>query len=251
MKKLSIIICTYNSEKTIYECLHSIKSINFNAYEIIIIDGLSKDTTNEIVSNFINRHKEINVIHISEVDDGIYDALNKGIQLANGQYISVLHSDDKFLTDRSLNDLLDCIKKSNSDILLFSIAIFKMEKKLYRYAVSPFYSQLLKFGHMPPHPGMVIKRKIFIDKNLYSTKYKIAGDFDWCLRNLLKCKYDVKVLQNKCFYAMNTGGVSSRGLSSFWYISLEMAKIYHQNNFKFGIIRSILRIPFKILLRIK
>jgi len=100
--KVSIITVCFNSDKTIEDTLKSIKSQTYSDIEYIVIDGDSKDTTNEIVS----KYDDIVTIHISEADKGLYDAMNKGISLATGDVIGILNSDDVFASENSLSQLM-------------------------------------------------------------------------------------------------------------------------------------------------
>ena len=103
----SIIIATYNSEKTIKDCLNSIKKQSFKNYELVVIDNLSSDKTIKIVRNF--KFNKVKII--IEKDNGIYDALNKGIKNSSGKVISILHSDDLYYNQNVLKTVYEKYSK--------------------------------------------------------------------------------------------------------------------------------------------
>ena len=247
---LSVIICTYNSEKTILRCLQSLKYDMHDSIEVILKDGFSTDSTNQIVREFIRKNPVMNIKHIISADQGIYDAINIGLKSANGKYLMLLHSDDELVSNNALNQLVGLLSLENSDIMLFPIIVCDKKNAEYKYRVSNFYRVLLNFGHMPPHPGMIVKRGVFQSDNYYSTGYRIASDFDWCLKNLLMSNsFSVKVVHDFYFYRMYAGGISSNGFKSFVAINKEMAHIYMSNGFKFVHIRVLSRIILKLWLR--
>ena len=247
---LSIVICTYNSEKTILRCLQSLKCDMMESIEVILKDGFSTDSTNQIVREFIKKNPSMNIKHIIGADQGIYHAINIGLKSASGKYVMLLHSDDEVVSNNALNQLVGLMSYETSDIMLFPIIVRGKKNTEFKYRVSKFYRLMLNFGHMPPHPGMIVKRDVFQRDNYYSTGYRIASDFDWCLKNLLMSNScSVKVVHEFCFYRMYAGGISSNGFMSFAAINKEMAHIYMSNGFKFVHIRVLSRIIPKLWLR--
>lgn len=180
-KILSIITVCYNSEKKISKCLDSILPQLNRDVEYIIVDGKSKDSTNEIIKDKIKNSRFVK--YISEKDDGIYDAMNKGINLSNGKYILFINSDDE-LTKNIVNDIIPTLKKSENDVIYGNV-YYQMEKNGKKYVM------LKKFNNNPDdmkkymivhHQGTFTKRKALIETGCFDTNYKIYGDYDSFLK---------------------------------------------------------------------
>jgi len=127
MGKISIITICFNSEKTIFKTLESVKKQSFNNIEHIIIDGASNDKTLEICKEYSNSIKII-----SEQDNGVYDAFNKGLKLATGEIIGFLNSDDVFYNENSIQDIVDAFSKNETDIVYGNLDYVNEESKVIR-----------------------------------------------------------------------------------------------------------------------
>ena len=179
--KISVITICFNSESTIEKTIQSVLKQNYKNFEYIIIDGGSTDNT----INIINKYKSKISKFISEKDRGIYDAINKGINLANGEIISILHSDDRFFDDEVLNNIIKSFKEENTiDCVIGNTLIVKSNKILRKYSSKNFKNWMMYFGISPPHPSTFIKKKVYDKIGLYSSDYSIAGDFEFFLRML-------------------------------------------------------------------
>ena len=224
--KISIITVTYNSEKTINDTLNSLINQTYNDIEFILIDGNSTDNTINIVNNFST--KIFNKVLI-EPDNGMYDALNKGIKLATGEIIGILNSDDVF----SENTIISKIAKQfnddpNLDSIFGDVAFIKNNKTIRyisskKWTINSFY-----FGNMPPHPSFYCKKALFEKHGYYKTNYKIAGDFELLLRFILVKKIRFKYLPFK-MVNMKTGGLSTNGLESKFKINKEILLSFKEN----------------------
>lgn len=213
--KISIIIPTYNSEKTITDTLESIKNQTYKDVEVIVVDGLSKDKTLEIVKGFSDK---INIKIISEKDDGLYDAMNKGIKIASGDIVHILNSDDYYTKDSVLETIVNVFTKNKETEMLYGdIEYFDKDNKknITRTWKTGEYSDIkLNGGWIIPHPALFLRRSLYerVD-NIFDTRLKIAADYEFILRFL-------KVYKIKPFYlpeilvSMRTGGVSDGNLSS-------------------------------------
>lgn len=208
MAKITIITCTYNSEEFIEQTLKSIYSQKFRDFEHIIIDNLSSDNTRKIINkNYFN-----NRTLISEKDNGIYDAFNKGILKSSGEIIGFLHSSDFYKGNDYLDNVVDVFKKTDCDILYTSVSQFNtnnLKINIKRnWKANSFKKFKLNYGWMPPHCSTFIKRKHYVN-NLYSTKYKISSDYNWLLKKLLKIEINkVQCLPN-LYYMQRLDGIST------------------------------------------
>jgi glycosyltransferase len=207
MCKISIITATYNSANTILKSLNSVIRQDNTNFEHIIIDGLSIDGTTDLINDYINRvNNRYKVSLISELDFGIYDALNKGIKYATGDYIVFLHSDDEFNNPYVINHISCEIEKSNPDIM-WSNLIFIKNEKIHRYWKSSKYRNIA-LGWIPPHPTLIVRKIVYDAVGGFDLAYKISSDYDHMLR-IFSRNYKLKYI-NKCLYNMSVGGVSTR-----------------------------------------
>lgn len=174
--KISVIIATFNSGRTLRQTLDSIRYQTYKNVETIIIDGLSSDNTLEI----INEYSDVVTKCISEKDSGIYEAFNKGINLATGDYIGFIGSDDCYI-DYSVFD--NIIKDLSVDIDMISYPIVCIDEYYKNEYI--FFNTLDKedilTGKMLPHPGLFVKTKI-MKKYMFNDKNKIISDYEFLLR---------------------------------------------------------------------
>jgi glycosyltransferase len=225
--KISIITVVFNNAKTI---LDSIKSLQFQSYELIehiIVDGQSSDGTLEIIKKNINK----NTVLISEPDNGLYYALNKGLEAATGDVIGILHSDDFFADKDVLLNVAKHFLEGNADILYGNIKYvdYKNTAKVVRHWKSnKFLKKNLYFGWMPPHPSVFIKRKLIKECGNYNTQYKISSDYDFMIRILL-IKGTSVLHMPKTLVLMRVGGESNRNLKNIIKKSIEDYKIIKKN----------------------
>jgi len=242
--KISIITVCYNSEKTIEDTIKSVISQDYKDIEYIIVDGGSTDGTLEV----INSYKESISKLISEPDDGIYDAMNKGVAIATGELIGILNSDDLFASSDILSQVAQQVSNvSNEAIFYGAIAIvdrYDVDLVKRHYSVKNFTTSKLKLGIMPPHPATFIPKSIYRKVGYYKTDYKIAADFELYVRVTIKHKLPVKNLDLHVV-KMREGGVSTTGLNFFKISSGEMVKALRENGINSHPLITSLRLPLK------
>ena len=225
MGKISIITICFNSEKTIFKTLESVKKQSFNNIEHIIIDGASNDKTLEICKEYSNSIKII-----SEQDNGVYDAFNKGLKLATGEIIGFLNSDDVFYNENSIQDIVDAFSNNETDIVYGNLDYVNKEGKVIRNWISrPYEKGLVKKAWMPAHPTFYCKKEVYDHLGGYNDSFKIAGDFELCLRFLEVNKVSSYYL-NKKLVKMLVGGISNSGLKSKLTIFKEELRAFKINN---------------------
>jgi glycosyltransferase involved in cell wall biosynthesis len=175
--KISIITVTLNSKKTILYTLNSIITQSYKNIEHIIVDGGSTDGTLELINKYNFKNRKI----FRQTKSGIYNAMNLGILKSTGDFICILNSDDIFNSVNTIKEVVKEIKKNpDFNIYIGSVAYFNDDsfEKINRY----YSSQNFKIGHlyygiMPPHPATFVRRKLYLDNNLYKENFKIAADF--------------------------------------------------------------------------
>lgn len=225
--KLSLITATFNSVETITDTILSVRDQHIDNLEYIIIDGGSTDGTVEILKN----NADIVSCWISEPDNGIYDALNKGVQMATGNIVGFLHSDDFFADNQVLNDIVTLFNSQPVDFLYGDLeyVTHNAPYKILRYWKSgDFSSRKLKNGWMPPHPTVYFKRELFHKTGGFDTGYSIAADYDWMVRCLEQPNLKITYLP-KVIVRMKTGGASNKNLGNIIRKSMEDYKIIRRN----------------------
>lgn len=225
--KVTIITVSFNSAGTIAGTINSVLAQTYPEIEYIIIDGSSTDGTIEIIKSYSARISRF----ISEPDDGIYDALNKGIRLATGDIVGILHSDDFFFSNLIVEKIASVFEEIDTDAVIGDIQFVDPadNSKIVRYFSSKKFSPAkFRFGYMPPHPSFYVRRKLFEKLGYYKTDYKIAADFELVLRFLLINKIRYKYLEMP-FVSMRSGGVSNKTVGSNITLNKEIARACREN----------------------
>lgn len=223
----TIITVVFNRVKTIEAALKSIQGQSFQNYEHIIIDGASTDGTMEILL----RYSTPKTVIFSESDDGIYDAINKGIRMAKGIYIGVLHSDDYYPNQNILSNIFSVLRDGDLDAVYGDAMYVKTNQSTpFRYYKSDkFTFSNLKYGNMLAHTSMYVKKSIFNRAGLYDASFKIAGDFEFICRlsklENFKYYYIPEVLM-----IMTSGGMSNGSLKKRLMISREIIAACKKNS---------------------
>ena len=225
--KVSIITVVWNNKETIKDSINSVLNQTYADIEYIVVDGSSSDGTVDIVKGYVDKISHF----ISEPDEGIYDALNKGIELATGDVIATLHSDDQFCNTCVVSDMMRKMDESNAEFCFSDMVIVdeSSDKVLRYYMANHFKRWMLRVGWMPPHPTCFIKKSLFDEFGLYSLDYKIAGDFDFLVRIFYARDINWAYL-NRVTIKMRQGGVSNAGFLSKRIIAKEINQSLRSNN---------------------
>ena len=240
--KISIITVCFNSSKTIKKTFESIKNQSYDNIEYIVIDGGSTDST----LNIIKDYKGIIDSYISELDAGLYDAMNKGIDLSTGDLIGVLNSDDIFVDNNVLENIAKFHIENSIDASVGNITQFNKKNKVNRkYSAKNWSPNKLRIGFMPAHPAIFFKRDLFENYGNYRLDFVCCADYEliirFFLRNQIAWKYS-----DLTTTSMLTGGISSSGFQSYKLISREIKKSLELNNIKFSYFKVLLRVIWKL-----
>lgn len=187
----TIITVTFNAESTISPTLRSIESQTFTDFQYLVIDGLSRDTTLDVVKNSGIKNTDI----ISEKDSGLYDAMNKGIHNAKGQYLIFLNAGDSLHAPDTLKKIADTIKINDYPDITYGQTIIvnsEREKIANRHLTAPENLSFSSFknGMLVCHQAFIAKRDIAED---YDLQYRYSADYDWCIRCLKKSRKNVYI----------------------------------------------------------
>ena len=241
--KISIITVSYNSEAFIKEAIESVWAQSYSDIEYIVVDGASRDNTIAIVSSFEGLFRG-NLKVLSESDIGIYDAMNKGINLATGDVLGFLNSDDKFANSEIVAKIAASFEQSGSDIVYGNITYvdkFDTSKviRCWRSGLVPKHG--MKFGWHPPHPAFYVRREKLIKAGCFDLRYKIGADYEQMLRLIHRHQFTLQYLP-EVFVRMRVGGVSNRSLSNIIKANRECMRAWRDN----GLNASPLLVPTKL-----
>lgn len=231
MLKISIITAVYNRKDSIAQAIESVTNQTYSNIEHVIIDGSSTDGTTEIIKQLI-KPKDI---LLSEPDQGIYDALNKGLQMSTGEIIGLVHSDDFLADERVLSEVAKAFADPNVELVYGDLDYVSKEntdKVIRHWRSKPFNAELLKQGWMPAHPTVFIRRSLYDKVGGYNLKYSIAADYDWCIRYLktpdIRTIYIPRVLVK-----MRIGGESNGSIGKVIKRNLEIYAVLRNNSFDY------------------
>ena len=244
--KISIITVTYNRAHIIRDAIESVLLQKYKNYEYIIVDGASKDNTIEVLKEYEPKF-EGRMRWVSEPDEGLYDAINKGIKMATGDVVGIINSDDFFHRP----DTFDIIAKAFSDSSIE--AIYADERDVNprnldtnsRYCIANYFKPwMFRFGLMPAHATFYAKKSLFESYGYYKTDYKIAADMELMIRFMyvhnIKTKYIPEPLMT-----FREGGVSTQ-LKNRHLNTLEQIKACRENGLYTNYFLMFFKYPFKI-----
>jgi glycosyltransferase family 2 len=205
--RISIITSCYNRERTIHAAIESVLAQDYPDIEYIVVDGASKDNSLQVVNRYKDRIAHI----ISEPDTGMYEAINKGIRMATGDIIGLVHSDDFLYDTHVISALVEKFKETGADLVygngLFVDSIHT-DKVVRNWVSGSFSRRKVRCGWLPLHPTVYIRREAMMQWGLYDESYKIAADSDLLVRYLYKASLRVVYL-NRYIIRMRMGGLST------------------------------------------
>ncbi|MBL4652370.1 MAG: glycosyltransferase [Flavobacteriales bacterium] len=228
--KVSIITVCYNSEETIKATIESIINQNYNSIEHIIVDGKSTDRTLKIVKQYEDKISKI----ISESDCGLYDAINKGISIATGDIVGLLHSDDILATTNTISKIVEVFKASNCEAIYGDLQYVDRNdsNKIFRNWIADSYKHgMFLKGWMPPHPTLYLRRELFNKLGNYNTDFKFAADYELMLRYIHKHQIELSYIP-ETLVKMRTGGKSNSSFVNRIKANLEDRKAWRVNDIK-------------------
>jgi len=236
--KISVITVTYNAAATFERCLRSVLSQDHNSIEYIVVDGGSTDATREIAQQYRD-----NIAHfISESDQGIYDAMNKGIRLATGDVIGILNADDFFADQSVLSDVAAAFADPAVCVLYGDLDFIDPQGRVVRkWRSGKYEGGKFNRGWMPPHPTFYCRKDLFSQHGLYSLDYGSAADYELMLRFVHKRPGQQVAYLDRVIIKMLIGGVSNRSMKNRINAMSNDLKAMRSNGIRFPLITIILK----------
>jgi len=226
--KITIITVVYNAASTIRQAVESVLNQDYPNVEYIVVDGGSNDGTLEILSEYPGKFRLI-----SEKDDGLYDAINKGIRAATGEVIGLVHADDMLASNDVLTFVAKGFRSTGSDALYGDIQYFKGDNsdKIVRFWRSGIFKRKnIKTGWMPPHTGLFIKKSAYNKFGLYRLDLDIAADYELMFRYFYRYELRAAYIP-KVICKMRLGGKSTKNIKNIIKANIQSCKSWRLNLF--------------------
>lgn len=247
--KVSLITVTYNSERTLQDTIDSVLSQSYQNVEYIIVDGASSDNTVDIIKQNVSRFAG-RLFWISEKDQGLYDAMNKGIRMATGDVVGILNSDDVFMDDHVLEDVVSQFSPSVDAIFgnLVFVDEFDTDKIVRCWTGTPYRS--FQSGWHPAHPTFYVRRIIYDKYGLFDTSFQVSADFELMLRFIERFKIRANYF-NRYMVKMRIGGESTGTLKNIIRGNLNVLRAFEKNNLSVSFFYPVKRLLPKLFDRLK
>lgn len=247
--KVSIITVVLNNKKTVKDALLSIGSQDYEDMEHIIIDGGSTDGTQSI----IDKYKYWRTVFISERDNGIYEAMNKGLRIASGEIIGFLNSDDLYANEKVISEVVATMNKKKVDAVFGDLVLFAAQNpyNIVRYYQSKNFSpKTLTKGIMPAHPTLYLRKSVYEEYGYFKTDYSIGADFEFVTRIFKDNKITYHYIP-KIIIKMRAGGASTKNLKSNWILNMEILRACRENGLRTNLFKIYSKYPRKVFNSIK
>ncbi|MCC6207813.1 MAG: glycosyltransferase [Gammaproteobacteria bacterium] len=242
---ITIVTVTYNCAPTLEDTIKSVLSQSYENLEYIIIDGGSSDGTLDIIRQYEDRIS----YWISENDNGIYDAMNKGIRAATGEYVGMLNADDYFSSADVLKWVSEAMDSQEVDAVHGNLDIVdknNVRRTLRHYRLKHFNPKHLRFGIVPAHPTFYCKKELYDKVGPYKTNYRVAADSEMITRILVKYSARLGYI-DRSMVKMRSGGVSNNGMLGRIRQNFEIVRACRENGLYTNIFLLLAKIPVKLM----
>lgn len=244
--KISLITVTLNSDRTLRDTIRSVLSQTYPDIEYIIVDGLSNDRTLDIIKEFQPCFNG-RLRWLSEKDEGLYDAMNKGFLMATGEIIGIINSDDLFSEKTAIEKVMRCFEENAFIDCVYADLYYVKQtdiNKIIRYWITGKQRNFNKGWH-PAHPTFYVKKDIYMKHGLFDLNYKLAADFELMLRLIEKVHISMFYLEEP-LVRMRIGGVTNNSLKNIGKANLECIRAFKKNNIKISVLYPFYRLLPKI-----
>ncbi|MBI2281006.1 MAG: glycosyltransferase [Bacteroidetes bacterium] len=243
--KISIITVCYNSEKHIKTAIESVINQTYKNIEYIVVDGASKDKTIDIVKSYGDRITKF----VSEPDKGIYDAMNKGFQMATGNYLAVINSDDFYMSNDAIESVVNELNKKQTDSLFADLIYVEennTDKQVRYWKSNEFVKGSFKKGWHPAHPTFFVKNEVYKKYGYFDLSFKLAADFELMLRFLEKHQISSCYLP-KPIIKMRLGGATNKNFKNIYNQNIECYRAFKVNQLPVSILYPLYRLLPKLI----
>jgi glycosyltransferase involved in cell wall biosynthesis len=226
---VTIITATFNSAKTVADTMRSVEKQDYPLIEHIVVDGLSTDDTLKIVQSFPHLSH-----FISEKDDGIYDAMNKGIRESTGDIIGILNSDDVYANSTVISRVAEAFADSTvqacyADLQYMDALEGARVKRTWKS--KQHVSNSFHWGWMPPHPTFFVRKQVYDKVGLFKTSLQTAADYEMMLRVLVKHRMKAVYIPG-VMVKMRSGGISNASVKNRIRANREDREAWRMNDLK-------------------
>ena len=243
--KISIITVVYNNEKTIQDAMQSVLGQTYKNIEYVIIDGSSKDNT----VNLIKEYKDQLGHFVSEKDNGLYDAMNKGIQACTGDVIGILNSDDLYQDSQVIAAVMEEFKNDKVlDIVYGDLVYVKSNDTntiVRNWKSKEYYKRFFENANVPPHPALFVRSKVYKEAGLFDLQFKLAADYELMLRMFKKHNFKSKYI-NRLIIKMRLGGATNQSYTNIVNQNKEILRAWKVN----GLQAPFYLMPLRIIKRL-
>lgn len=249
---ISIITATYNSAATVRDTFESVLSQTYKDIEYIVVDGLSKDNTLDIIKEYEPKFGG-RMRYISEKDKGLYDAMNKGITMATGDVVGILNSDDLYIDNKVVEDIARTFTEKDVDCIYGNLHFVDSQdtKKIVRTWIGSQHTKgAFKKGWHPAHPTFYAKRLYFEKLGGFDITFDVSADFELMLRFIEKNELKNYFL-NRFFIRMRVGGESTGSISKIIKGNKNVIRAFRKNGIKVSYFYPVKRLVPKALNMIK
>lgn len=243
--KISIITVVWDNHETIKDAIDSVLGQTYENIEYIVVDGLSTDGTVEVVRSYGNKIDKF----LSEPDQGLYDAMNKGIALSTGDIVGILNSDDFYIDEFVIEKIVNEFKEKKVNSVFADLIFVKPEninKTVRYYDSGHFTPEKFAYGWMPAHPTFFVRKDAYTKYGNFKLDYKIAADYELLTRFLSKYKISYSYIKEPII-KMRIGGVSTSGIKSNYILNKEIIRACKENGIYTNWFMVLSKYPKKIL----
>lgn len=239
--KISLITVCYNSETTIKDTFDSVLNQTYDEIEYLILDGLSQDSTVAIINEYLPIFKKrgITVKFTSEMDNGLFDAMNKGITKSTGDVVGIINSDDVIHDKNALKKIAYRFGQDKCDAVYSDLYFMDRETLSIPNRIFIAGKRSYKFGWYPPHLTLYVKKTVYEKYGMFNIKYRVSADYDFMLR-LMENGVKMSYINEPLIY-MRVGGVSTDSIKGYRKSFNESVRILKEHNIKFPYFVNFLR----------
>ena len=235
MKKVSIITTTYNDSAALRKTVKQVAAQDYENIEYIIVDGASTDDTIDVIREAEALFGE-RLVWISEKDRGIYDAINKGLKLATGDFIGLCF--DQFAGPDVISKMVNIMEKEGTDGVHGDLDYVDGDKIVRKWRQG---QGNIRTGWMPGHPTLYLRKEVYETYGLYKTDYRISADYEYMIRILKDGKVKLSYIP-EVLIKMSHGGTSTNGLGAYLEGMKEGNRALRENGVKFAFVTDMLRV---------